>query len=58
MDFPEVTPAVVKTPGNWEARLAVAANCLQRDRRALILPQRPCLRCLYDSPSYFGVYIA
>jgi hypothetical protein len=58
-DSPSPT-GIVRANGNWQARLAAAAASIQRKKRTLILPPRPCLECIgnYDDVSSFDVIIA
>ena len=44
-DYP-LSAGIVRARGNWQARLAIAAASVQRGHQTLILPQKPCLRCL------------
>jgi len=39
-------PTIVTTHQNLFARLAVAAVCMQKDRRTFILPKDSCMKCL------------
>ena len=59
LDLPRAT-GIVRAHGNWQARLAIAAASSQRSKRTLILPQKPCIRCLSDRDDLrrFDVIIA
>ncbi|KAH8590981.1 hypothetical protein B0O99DRAFT_520401 [Bisporella sp. PMI_857] len=58
-DSPSST-GIVRAYGNWQARLAAAAASIQRGKRTLVLPHKPCLQCIgeYDEIRDFDVIIA
>ena len=50
----------VRASGNWQARLAIAAASVQKEKRTLVLPANPCLQCLrsHGDLSKFDIIVA
>ncbi|KAK0648697.1 hypothetical protein B0T16DRAFT_491439 [Cercophora newfieldiana] len=59
LDLPSAS-VVVRACGNWQARLAMATASVQRSKRTLVLPKKPCLDCLqtYQRSGGYEVIIA
>lgn len=47
VDFPNCK-AIFRASNNWQARIAAAAASAQLGRRFVILPPKPCLKCIAD----------